>query len=40
MVVDGYPWLLSVINGCGVLSMVIERYQPKPKPRPHAHNIH
>ena len=27
MVVDGYLWLLSVVNGYGVLSMVIECYQ-------------
>ena len=26
MVVDGYPWLLSVIHGFGWLSMVIECY--------------
>ena len=26
MVVDGYPWLLSVIYGCGWLSMAIEQW--------------
>ena len=26
MVVDGYPWLLSVIYGCGWLSMVLDGY--------------
>ena len=26
MVLDGYPWLLSVIYGCGWLSMVMECY--------------